>query len=186
MYLYPPPPSFVTLIPSFLPLFQAQAGWLQHDFGHLSVFKSRTLNHIAHHFLIGHLKVCGRRFLGSMVELFQVCGRSFLQYVVYFLFRYVVEAFQVCGRGFLGVWQRGFMPPTKLWVGIQICTSQYVRTYVPKSCVCNYTYTPRWILRCCKFYMSYGTLSVYLDIHVVCSYSLTASHNIIQTTSLIK
>ena len=65
-----PTPSFVTLIPSFLPLFQAQAGWLQHDFGHLSVFKSRTLNHIAHHFLIGHLKVCGRSFLGSMVELF--------------------------------------------------------------------------------------------------------------------
>ena len=36
-----------------------------------------------------------------------------------------------------------------------------VRTYIPKYCVCI------WILRCCKFYMSYGTLSVYLDKHVV-------------------
>ncbi|KAH3770840.1 acyl-CoA 6-desaturase-like [Dreissena polymorpha] len=35
---------------------QAQAGWLQHDFGHLSVFRSRKLNHIAHHLIIGHLK----------------------------------------------------------------------------------------------------------------------------------
>lgn len=35
---------------------QAQAGWLQHDFGHLSVFNSRKLNHIAHHLIIGHLK----------------------------------------------------------------------------------------------------------------------------------
>lgn len=35
---------------------QAQAGWLQHDFGHLSVFNSRKLNHIAHHLVIGHIK----------------------------------------------------------------------------------------------------------------------------------
>nr|WDP79932.1 delta 6 fatty acly desaturase [Ruditapes philippinarum] len=35
---------------------QAQAGWLQHDFGHLSVFNSRKMNHIAHHLIIGHLK----------------------------------------------------------------------------------------------------------------------------------
>ena len=31
---------------------QIQAGWLQHDFGHLSVFKSSRLNHIAHWFVI--------------------------------------------------------------------------------------------------------------------------------------
>jgi fatty acid desaturase 2 (delta-6 desaturase) len=35
---------------------QAQAGWLQHDFGHLSVFKSRDLNLLAHKFVILHLK----------------------------------------------------------------------------------------------------------------------------------
>nr|XP_061812728.1 acyl-CoA Delta-4 desaturase-like [Nerophis lumbriciformis] len=35
---------------------QIQAGWLQHDFGHLSVFKKSTWNHLAHKFLIGHLK----------------------------------------------------------------------------------------------------------------------------------
>ncbi|XP_030645881.1 acyl-CoA 6-desaturase [Chanos chanos] len=35
---------------------QAQAGWLQHDFGHLSVFKSSRWNHIVHKFVIGHIK----------------------------------------------------------------------------------------------------------------------------------
>ncbi|NWY64394.1 FADS2 desaturase, partial [Erithacus rubecula] len=35
---------------------QAQAGWLQHDFGHLSVFKKSCWNHIVHKFVIGHLK----------------------------------------------------------------------------------------------------------------------------------
>ncbi|KGL94296.1 Fatty acid desaturase 2 [Charadrius vociferus] len=35
---------------------QAQAGWLQHDFGHLSVFKKSFWNHIVHKFVIGHLK----------------------------------------------------------------------------------------------------------------------------------
>lgn len=40
---------------------QAQAGWLQHDFGHLSVFGTSTWNHLLHHFVIGHLKVHGIR-----------------------------------------------------------------------------------------------------------------------------
>ncbi|RVE71736.1 hypothetical protein OJAV_G00055020 [Oryzias javanicus] len=35
---------------------QAQAGWLQHDFGHLSVFKRSRWNHVVHKFVIGHLK----------------------------------------------------------------------------------------------------------------------------------
>ncbi|KAM4734409.1 LOW QUALITY PROTEIN: acyl-CoA Delta-4 desaturase-like [Anableps anableps] len=35
---------------------QAQAGWLQHDFGHLSVFKKSRWNHLVHKFVIGHLK----------------------------------------------------------------------------------------------------------------------------------
>ncbi|KAI2560360.1 FADS1 isoform 11, partial [Pan troglodytes] len=35
---------------------QAQAGWLQHDFGHLSVFSTSKWNHLLHHFVIGHLK----------------------------------------------------------------------------------------------------------------------------------
>ncbi|KFQ94146.1 Fatty acid desaturase 2 [Nipponia nippon] len=35
---------------------QVQAGWLQHDFGHLSVFKKSSWNHIVHKFVIGHLK----------------------------------------------------------------------------------------------------------------------------------
>ncbi|KAF3854900.1 hypothetical protein F7725_022955 [Dissostichus mawsoni] len=33
-----------------------QAGWLQHDFGHLSVFKKSSWNHVLHKFSIGHLK----------------------------------------------------------------------------------------------------------------------------------
>lgn len=36
---------------------QAQAGWLQHDFGHLSVFKNSTWDHLVHKFVIGHIKV---------------------------------------------------------------------------------------------------------------------------------
>ncbi|KAF6738876.1 Fatty acid desaturase 2 [Oryzias melastigma] len=35
---------------------QAQAGWLQHDFGHLSVFKKSRWNHLVHKFVIGQLK----------------------------------------------------------------------------------------------------------------------------------
>uniref|UniRef100_A0A8C1K9V3 Cytochrome b5 heme-binding domain-containing protein n=1 Tax=Cyprinus carpio TaxID=7962 RepID=A0A8C1K9V3_CYPCA len=35
---------------------QSQAGWLQHDFGHLSVCKSSRWNHLVHKFVIGHLK----------------------------------------------------------------------------------------------------------------------------------
>ncbi|XP_039989691.1 acyl-CoA 6-desaturase [Xiphias gladius] len=35
---------------------QSQAGWLQHDFGHLSVFKKSRWNHVLHKFVIGHLK----------------------------------------------------------------------------------------------------------------------------------
>lgn len=35
---------------------QAQAGWLQHDYGHLSVFSKSKWNHWLHHFVIGHLK----------------------------------------------------------------------------------------------------------------------------------
>uniref|UniRef100_A0A7M4EIS7 Fatty acid desaturase 1-like n=1 Tax=Crocodylus porosus TaxID=8502 RepID=A0A7M4EIS7_CROPO len=36
---------------------QAQAGWLQHDFGHLSVFSKSKWNHVVHKFVIGHLKL---------------------------------------------------------------------------------------------------------------------------------
>ncbi|XP_069479993.1 fatty acid desaturase 2-like [Ambystoma mexicanum] len=47
-------PTFATLL--ILATSQAQAGWLQHDFGHLSVFKKSKWNHLAHKFVIGHLK----------------------------------------------------------------------------------------------------------------------------------
>lgn len=36
---------------------KAQAGWLQHDFGHLSVFKSNKMNHFVHRVIIGWFKV---------------------------------------------------------------------------------------------------------------------------------
>uniref|UniRef100_A0A9L0R8Q0 Acyl-CoA 6-desaturase n=1 Tax=Equus caballus TaxID=9796 RepID=A0A9L0R8Q0_HORSE len=46
-----------TVITAFvLATSQAQAGWLQHDYGHLSVFKKSTWNHVVHKFIIGHLK----------------------------------------------------------------------------------------------------------------------------------
>ncbi|XP_063584098.1 acyl-CoA 6-desaturase isoform X3 [Pongo abelii] len=34
----------------------AQAGWLQHDYGHLSVYRKPKWNHLVHKFVIGHLK----------------------------------------------------------------------------------------------------------------------------------
>ncbi|CAO2584662.1 Acyl-CoA (8-3)-desaturase [Lemmus lemmus] len=50
-----------SLVPFFLctvllSTVQIQAGWLQHDFGHLSVFSTSTWNHLLHRFVIGHLK----------------------------------------------------------------------------------------------------------------------------------
>ncbi|XP_012518173.1 PREDICTED: fatty acid desaturase 2 [Propithecus coquereli] len=46
-----------TLVTAFvLATSQAQAGWLQHDYGHLSVYKKSRWNHIVHKFIIGHLK----------------------------------------------------------------------------------------------------------------------------------
>lgn len=36
---------------------QAQGGWLQHDFGHHTVFNSTKLNHIFHDITIGLMKV---------------------------------------------------------------------------------------------------------------------------------
>ncbi|XP_043923383.1 acyl-CoA 6-desaturase isoform X2 [Protopterus annectens] len=46
-----------TIITAFiLATSQAQAGWLQHDFGHLSVFKKSKWNHLFHKIVIGHLK----------------------------------------------------------------------------------------------------------------------------------
>uniref|UniRef100_A0A4W3J292 Fatty acid desaturase 2 n=1 Tax=Callorhinchus milii TaxID=7868 RepID=A0A4W3J292_CALMI len=47
-------PTILTAI--ILATSQAQAGWLQHDFGHLSVFKKSKWNHLLHKFLIGHMK----------------------------------------------------------------------------------------------------------------------------------
>ncbi|XP_053497880.1 fatty acid desaturase 2 [Ictalurus furcatus] len=48
--------SITILITVLLTTAQAQAGWLQHDFGHLSVFKNSTWDHVLHKFVIGHLK----------------------------------------------------------------------------------------------------------------------------------
>lgn len=44
------------LCAAMLAIGQVQAGWLQHDFGHLSVFKKSNWNHLFHKFTIGHLK----------------------------------------------------------------------------------------------------------------------------------
>ncbi|XP_053252585.1 acyl-CoA (8-3)-desaturase-like isoform X2 [Podarcis raffonei] len=51
-------PSLVPFLFSGLLLgtVQAQAGWLQHDLGHLSVFGKSKWNHWVHKFVIGHLK----------------------------------------------------------------------------------------------------------------------------------
>ncbi|KAK6309407.1 hypothetical protein J4Q44_G00208700 [Coregonus suidteri] len=48
--------SLTLLCSLMLATSQSQAGWLQHDFGHLSVFKKSSWNHILQKFVIGHLK----------------------------------------------------------------------------------------------------------------------------------
>uniref|UniRef100_A0A8D2J097 Cytochrome b5 heme-binding domain-containing protein n=1 Tax=Varanus komodoensis TaxID=61221 RepID=A0A8D2J097_VARKO len=48
--------STTFILSVILAVSQAQAGWLQHDFGHLSVFKKSVWNHVVHKFVIGHLK----------------------------------------------------------------------------------------------------------------------------------
>ncbi|PAA63300.1 hypothetical protein BOX15_Mlig033038g2, partial [Macrostomum lignano] len=49
------PVSFL-LAAALMCVSQAQVGWAQHDYGHLCVFNSRRLNHVAHEFIVGHLK----------------------------------------------------------------------------------------------------------------------------------
>ncbi|PVD37650.1 hypothetical protein C0Q70_00248 [Pomacea canaliculata] len=50
--------SWITLLGASILLVtaQAQAGWSQHDYGHLSVFKSSWINHSMHIFVINFLK----------------------------------------------------------------------------------------------------------------------------------
>uniref|UniRef100_A0A8K9UUL3 Fatty acid desaturase 2 n=1 Tax=Oncorhynchus mykiss TaxID=8022 RepID=A0A8K9UUL3_ONCMY len=48
--------SLTLLCSLMLATSQAQAGWLQHDYGHLSVCKKSSWNHVLHKFVIGHLK----------------------------------------------------------------------------------------------------------------------------------
>ncbi|XP_038147223.1 acyl-CoA Delta-4 desaturase-like [Cyprinodon tularosa] len=48
--------TLTLLCAAMLATSQAQAGWLQHDFGHLSVFNKSKWNHLVHKFVIGHLK----------------------------------------------------------------------------------------------------------------------------------
>uniref|UniRef100_A0A3B3DEC8 acyl-CoA (8-3)-desaturase n=1 Tax=Oryzias melastigma TaxID=30732 RepID=A0A3B3DEC8_ORYME len=54
--LFKTKPLFFCLHLGHILLLEAQAGWLQHDFGHLSVFKKSGWNHLVHKFVIGHLK----------------------------------------------------------------------------------------------------------------------------------
>lgn len=48
--------SLTLLCSLMLATSQSQAGWLQHDYGHLSVCKKSVWNHKLHKFVIGHLK----------------------------------------------------------------------------------------------------------------------------------
>ena len=47
-------PTIITAL--LLATSQAQAGRLQHDYGHLSIYKKSMWNYILHKFIIGHLK----------------------------------------------------------------------------------------------------------------------------------
>ncbi|CAF0985797.1 unnamed protein product [Rotaria sordida] len=45
---------------------EAQCGWVQHDFGHLSVFKTSTWNHLLHQFYIGFVKGASANWWNNM------------------------------------------------------------------------------------------------------------------------
>lgn len=45
---------------------QTQAGWMQHDFGHLSVFKSSKANHYFHHFILTFFKGCSSSWWNNL------------------------------------------------------------------------------------------------------------------------
>jgi fatty acid desaturase 2 (delta-6 desaturase) len=47
-------PYLITLL--FYVIAEAQCGWIQHDFGHLSVFKNVSWNHTFHHVFLGLVK----------------------------------------------------------------------------------------------------------------------------------
>ncbi|XP_054631665.1 acyl-CoA 6-desaturase isoform X2 [Dunckerocampus dactyliophorus] len=74
-----------------LAIAQSQAGWLQHDFGHLSVFKRSTWNRVVHKFLIGHLKDMAwsvsyyLRYFSCYVPLYGLLGSIVLIIFVRFL-----------------------------------------------------------------------------------------------------
>lgn len=56
----------IELIPTTV--FQAQAGWSQHDYGHLSVFEDNSINHFAHRFTIGTLKVSASKGFKCLMQ----------------------------------------------------------------------------------------------------------------------
>ncbi len=57
------------LLGNFISLFiQAQSGWVQHDFGHLSVFKKASWNHTLHQVFLGVTKVCENSFFFSFED----------------------------------------------------------------------------------------------------------------------
>ncbi|CAF3578234.1 unnamed protein product [Rotaria socialis] len=47
-------PYLITIL--FYIIAEAQCGWIQHDFGHLSVFNKPSWNHAFHHFFLGFIK----------------------------------------------------------------------------------------------------------------------------------
>uniref|UniRef100_A0A9L0J097 Cytochrome b5 heme-binding domain-containing protein n=1 Tax=Equus asinus TaxID=9793 RepID=A0A9L0J097_EQUAS len=56
----------ITIFASFLlTISQAQSGFLQHDAGHLSIFKKSNWNRLMHKFLICHLKAMSRNWWNS-------------------------------------------------------------------------------------------------------------------------
>ena len=67
--------NWVTWIVSacFMTIGQAQAGWLQHDFGHHTVFNNTKLNHFFHDVTIGLMKVPFSLYTGSSVLYYNCC-----------------------------------------------------------------------------------------------------------------
>uniref|UniRef100_A0A8C1GJL4 Cytochrome b5 heme-binding domain-containing protein n=1 Tax=Cyprinus carpio TaxID=7962 RepID=A0A8C1GJL4_CYPCA len=95
---------------------QSQAGWLQHDFGHLSVFKNSRWDHLLHKFVIGHLKYGVKKIktlpYNHQHKYFFFIGPPLL-IPVYFQFQIIQN-----------------MITHGLWVDLMWCISYYVRYFL--------------------------------------------------------
>nr|XP_001496835.3 fatty acid desaturase 2-like protein FADS2P1 isoform X1 [Equus caballus] len=148
----------ITIFTSFLlTISQAQSGFLQHDAGHLSIFKKSNWNRLMHKFLICHLKAMSRNWWNSghwqhhvktniyhkdpdvnLLPLFLVgdlqaveCGKKKIKYINYekqHLYFYMVLPFTMpIYSHFLTMWQ---IVRQRCWEDVAWISTFYIRFFI--------------------------------------------------------